>query len=116
MEMTVNGTDVHPAESECLDWVTKVSKRLVDLHYSQQQEFDGTTRAASTSVGCEKESRTAPAGCSGDKHGVSGRPSYKVAGKKHVERPVAPHLPRLPNADHKVIIRSKSVIGGAVRM
>ncbi|KAL1468001.1 hypothetical protein MTO96_025833 [Rhipicephalus appendiculatus] len=37
----------------------------------------------------------------------AGGPSYKAAGKKLAERSVASHLPRLPNADHKIDIRPK---------
>ncbi|KAL3177285.1 hypothetical protein MRX96_009969 [Rhipicephalus microplus] len=124
MEVTVNGRDADQEELESSDWVTKVSKRVAELQQSQQRERDGATRAASTSSGCGKEGRTMPAGFNGDKHGVSGRPSYKAAGKKLAERSVASHLPRLPNADHKVIIRPKvgltltrhsaPVIGGAI--
>ncbi|KAL3174398.1 hypothetical protein MRX96_040981 [Rhipicephalus microplus] len=107
MEVTVNGRDADRKELESWDWVTKMSKRVAQLQESQQQERDGVARAVSTSTGCGKEGRTMPAGFNGDKHGVSGRPSYKVAGKKLVERSVASHLLRLPNADHKVIIRPK---------
>ncbi|KAH8024189.1 hypothetical protein HPB51_022250 [Rhipicephalus microplus] len=126
VEVTVNGRDVNQEELESSDWVTKVSKRVAELQESQQRERDGATRAPSVSSGCGKEGRTMPAGFNGDKHGVSGRPSYKAAGKKLAERSVASHLPRLPNADHTVIIRLKEgltltrhsapVIGGAVRM
>ncbi|KAH8033348.1 hypothetical protein HPB51_010912 [Rhipicephalus microplus] len=97
-----------------------------ELQESQQRERDGATRAASTSGGCGKEGRTVPASFNGDKHSVSGKSSYKTARKKLAERSVASHLPRLRNADHKVIIRPKEgltltrrsapVIGGAVRM
>ncbi|KAL3221986.1 hypothetical protein MRX96_050130 [Rhipicephalus microplus] len=123
MEVTVNGRDADQEELESSDWVTKVSKRVAELQESQQRERDGATRTASISSGCVKEGRMMPAGFNGDKHGVSGRPSYKAAGKKLAERSVASHLPRLPNADHKVIIRPKEglmltrhsapVIGGA---
>ncbi|KAL3204323.1 hypothetical protein MRX96_041249 [Rhipicephalus microplus] len=123
MEVTVNGRDADQEELESSDWVTKVSKRVAELQESQQRECDGATRAASTSSGCGKEGRTMPAGFNADKHGVSGRPSYKAAGKKLAERSVASHLLRLSNADHKVIIRPKEgltltrhsapVIGGA---
>ncbi|KAL3201033.1 hypothetical protein MRX96_012868 [Rhipicephalus microplus] len=124
MEVTFNGRDADQEELESSDWVTKVSKRVAELQESQQRERDGATRAASTSSGCGKEGRTMPAGFNGDKRGLSGRPSYKVAGKKLAERSVASHLPRFLNADHKVIIRPKEgltltrrsapVIGGAV--
>ncbi|KAH8029931.1 hypothetical protein HPB51_005930 [Rhipicephalus microplus] len=97
-----------------------------DFYESQQRERNGATRTASTSSGCGKKGRTLPAVFSGDKHGVSRRPSYKAGVKKLAEWSVASHLPRLPNADHKVIIRPKEgltltrrselVIGGAVRM
>ncbi|KAL3205932.1 hypothetical protein MRX96_040556 [Rhipicephalus microplus] len=123
MEVTANGRDANQEELESSDWVTKVSKRVAELQESQQRERDGATRAASTSSGCGKEVRTMPAGFNGDEHGVSGRPSYKASGKKLTERSVASPLPRLPNADHKVIIRPKEgptltrrsapVIGGA---
>ncbi|KAH8036496.1 hypothetical protein HPB51_000722 [Rhipicephalus microplus] len=126
MEVTVNGRDANQEELKSLDWVTKVSKHVAELQESQQRERDGATRAASTSSGCGKEGRTMPAGFNDDKHGASGRPSYKAAGKKLAKRSVASHLPRLPNADHKVIMRPKErltltrqsapVIGGAVRM
>ncbi|KAH7933475.1 hypothetical protein HPB49_012970 [Dermacentor silvarum] len=56
----------------------------------------------------------APADYNGNKYGVSGRLSYKAAGRQLAERSVASHLPRLPNADHKIIIRP--VVGGAIRM
>ncbi|KAL3244524.1 hypothetical protein MRX96_002283 [Rhipicephalus microplus] len=122
-QVTVNGRYADQEELESSDWVTKVSIRVAELQESQQRERDRATRAASTSSGCGKEGRTMPAGFNGDKHGVSGRPSYKVSGKKLAERSVASHLPRLPNADHKVIIRPKEgltltrnsapVIGGA---
>ncbi|KAL3182589.1 hypothetical protein MRX96_034514 [Rhipicephalus microplus] len=85
MEVTVNGRDADQDESESSDWVTKVSKRVAELQESQQRERDGATRAASTSSGCGKEGRTMPADFNGDKHGVSGRPSYKAAAKKLAE-------------------------------
>ncbi|KAL3218187.1 hypothetical protein MRX96_050821 [Rhipicephalus microplus] len=123
MEVTVNGRDADQEELESSDWVTKVSKRVVELQESQQRERDGATRTAYTSSGCGKEGKTMPAGFNGDKHGVSRRPSYKAAGKKLAERSVSSHPRRLPNADHKVIIRPKEglaltrrsapVIGGA---
>ncbi|KAH8033145.1 hypothetical protein HPB51_008011 [Rhipicephalus microplus] len=126
MEATVNGRDANQEKLEISNWVTKVSKHVAELQESQQRERDGATRAVSTSSGCAKEGRTVPAGFNGDKHGVSGRPSYKAAGKKLTELSVALHLPRLPNADHKVIIRPKKgltltkhsapVVGGAVKM
>lgn len=126
MEVSVNGTDADPAELESSDWVTKVSKRVAELQERQQRERNGATRVAATSSGCGKEGMTVPAGYKSDKHGVRGAPSHTKAGKKLAERSVASHLPRLPNADHKVIIRPKEgltltklsapVIGGAVRM
>ncbi|KAH8022572.1 hypothetical protein HPB51_000355 [Rhipicephalus microplus] len=126
MKVTVNGRDADQEELESSDWVTKVSKRVAELQESQQRERDDATRAAFASSGCGKEGRTMPADFNGDKHSVSGRSSYKAAGKKLAERSVASHLPRLPNADHKVMIRPKEgltltrhsapVIGGAVRM
>ncbi|KAL3217615.1 hypothetical protein MRX96_032248 [Rhipicephalus microplus] len=82
MEVTVNGTDADPAELESSDWVTKVSKCGAELQESQQRERDGATRMASTSGGCEKESRTVPALYNGDKNCVSRRLSYKAVGKK----------------------------------
>ncbi|KAH7959122.1 hypothetical protein HPB49_008441 [Dermacentor silvarum] len=52
--------------------------------------------------------------------------SYKPAGRKLAEWSMASHLPRLPNVDHKIIIRPKEgltltklsvpVVGGAIRM
>ncbi|KAL1475037.1 hypothetical protein MTO96_003592 [Rhipicephalus appendiculatus] len=82
MEVSVNGTDANPAELESSDWVTKVSKRVAELQERQQRERNGPTRVAATSGGCGKEGRTVPAGYKGDKHGVSGGPSYKAAGRK----------------------------------
>ncbi|KAL1468542.1 hypothetical protein MTO96_041424 [Rhipicephalus appendiculatus] len=126
MEVSVNGTDANPAELESSDWETKVSKRVAELQERQQRERNGPTRVAATSGGCGKEGRTVTASYKGDKHGVSGGPSYRAAGRKLAERSVASHLPRLPNADHKNIIRPKEgltltklsapMIGGAVRM
>ncbi|KAL3222352.1 hypothetical protein MRX96_028450 [Rhipicephalus microplus] len=55
LEVTVNGTDADPSESESSDWVAKVSKRVALLQESEQRECDGATRAASTSGGCEKK-------------------------------------------------------------
>ncbi|KAH8031887.1 hypothetical protein HPB51_021076 [Rhipicephalus microplus] len=126
MEVTANGRDADQEELESSDWVTKVSKRVPEHQEGQQRERDGATRAASTSSGCGNEGRTVPVGFNGDKHVVSGTPSYKAVGKKLAERSVASHLPRLPNMYYKVIIRPKEgltftrcsapVIGGAVRM
>ncbi|KAH8031858.1 hypothetical protein HPB51_021047 [Rhipicephalus microplus] len=73
---------------------------------------------------CGKEGRTVQTRYIGDKHGVSGRLSYKAAGRKLAEWSVASHLPRLPNVDHKVRPKegltlsklSAPVIGGAVRV
>ncbi|KAL3242534.1 hypothetical protein MRX96_021042 [Rhipicephalus microplus] len=124
MEVTANGRDADQEELESSDWVTKVSKRVPEHQEGQQRERDGATRAASTSSGCGNEGRTVPVGFNGDKPVVSGTPSYKAVGKKLAERSVASHLPRLPNMDHKVIIRPKEgltftrcsapVIGGAM--
>ncbi|KAH8020817.1 hypothetical protein HPB51_005051 [Rhipicephalus microplus] len=94
MEVTVNGRHGDQKELQSSDWVTKTSKRVAELQESQQRERDGATTVASTSSGCEKEGRTMPVGFDSDKHGVSGRPSYKAAEKKLAHRSVASNLPR----------------------
>ncbi|KAL3254616.1 hypothetical protein MRX96_054145 [Rhipicephalus microplus] len=128
MEVTVNGRDANQEELESSDWVTKVSKRVAELQESQQRERDGATRAASTISGCGKEGRTMPAGFNGDKHGVSGRLSYKVAGKKlaerlsfpslhpyrHVQAVISRSIWRLVGADHNMggVLRGLCHVGG----
>lgn len=127
MEVSVNGTDVDPAEFESSDWVTKVSKRVAELQQQQRQSLlDGVAKVTAFSGGGGEAGKMASAGYNGNKYGVSGGPTLKAAGRKLAERSVASHLPRLPNADHKIITRptkgltltklSVPVVGGVIRM
>ncbi|KAH9379485.1 hypothetical protein HPB48_018961 [Haemaphysalis longicornis] len=108
MEVSVNGTDVDPAELESSDWVTKVSKRVAELQQQQKRAHqDGAAKTTTLSGGDGEAGNMASAGYNDNKYGVSGGRSLKAEGRKLAERSVASHLPRLPSADHKIIIRPR---------
>lgn len=127
MEVSVNGTDVDPAELESSDWVTKVSKRVAELQQQQKRaRQDGAAKTTTLSGGDGEAGKMASSGYNGKEYGVSGGRSLKAEGRKLAERSVASHLPRLPSADHKIIIRPREgltltklsvpVVGGVIRM
>ncbi|KAH9379564.1 hypothetical protein HPB48_016417 [Haemaphysalis longicornis] len=108
MEVSVNGTDVDPAELESSGWVTKVSKRVVELQQQQKRaRQDGAAKTTTLSGGDGEAGKMASAGYNDNKYGVSGGRSLKAEGRKLAERSVASHLPRLPSTDHKIYYQAQ---------
>lgn len=101
MEVAVEGTDIDPTELKELNWITKVTKKVKEL------QDQGRREKQSADAPCNTLSTAAAGTATNVNRSTIGEYKARLAGKQLAEKSIASHLPRLPQTDHKVILRPK---------